>query len=102
MCCLLYTSENFKRSILVEKEQRFRILPIGDEVVELISMSEYYYVHPIGVDYVKEVETHIEDVIEPVSYTHLCVLESISFRGNVNVKIGSSGMLFQSISSSTT
>ena len=28
-------------------------------------MSDYYYVHPIGVDYVKEVETHIEDVIEP-------------------------------------
>lgn len=60
-----YGFENFKRSILVEKEQRFRILPIGDEVVELISMSDYYYVHPIGVDYVKEVETHIEDVIEP-------------------------------------
>ena len=45
------------------KGTEFRILPIGDEVVELISMSDYY-VHPIGVDY-KEVETHIEDVIEP-------------------------------------
>ncbi len=28
-------------------------------------MSDYYYVHPIGSDYVKEVETQIEDVIEP-------------------------------------
>ena len=44
------------KSILVEKEQRFRILPIGDEVVELISMSDYYYVHPIGVDYVKKLK----------------------------------------------
>lgn len=60
-----YGFANFKRSFLVEKEQRFRILPVGDEVVELISKSDYYYVHPIGVDYVKEVETHIEDVIEP-------------------------------------
>jgi D-alanyl-D-alanine carboxypeptidase/D-alanyl-D-alanine carboxypeptidase (penicillin-binding protein 5/6) len=60
-----YGFANFKRSILVEKEQRFRMLSVGDEVVELISKSDYYYVHPIGVDYVKEVETHIEDVIEP-------------------------------------
>ena len=60
-----YGFANFKRSILVEKEQRFRMLSVGDEVVELISKSDYYYVHPIGVDYVKEVETHIEDIIEP-------------------------------------
>lgn len=60
-----YGFENFKRSIIVEKEQRFRIAPVGDEFVELISISDYYYVHPIGSDYVKEVETQIEDVIEP-------------------------------------
>lgn len=60
-----YGFENFKRSILIEKEQRFRIASVGDEVVDLISISDYYYVHPIGSDYVKEVETQIEDVLEP-------------------------------------
>ncbi|MDQ2087339.1 D-alanyl-D-alanine carboxypeptidase family protein [Herbivorax sp. ANBcel31] len=56
-----YGFENFKRGILVEKDQRFQIEPIGDEVVYLISIQDYYYVHPIGTNYIKESYLQIED-----------------------------------------
>ncbi|TYQ15906.1 UNVERIFIED_CONTAM: D-alanyl-D-alanine carboxypeptidase/D-alanyl-D-alanine carboxypeptidase (penicillin-binding protein 5/6) [Acetivibrio alkalicellulosi] len=60
-----YGFENYKRSVLVSKGQLIDRKSIGDEIVDLISIRDHYYVHPIGNSYLKGSELEFENELAP-------------------------------------
>ncbi|MFZ5987491.1 MAG: D-alanyl-D-alanine carboxypeptidase family protein [Bacillota bacterium] len=60
-----YGFNNYKTGILVSKDQPLKRVQIGDEYVDLISISDYYYTFPIGENYIKNIEFNISDNLKP-------------------------------------
>jgi len=56
---------NFKRSILVSKNQPLTSTVVNNKEINLISLNDVYYVHPIGSDYIKNVSFNVSQDLKP-------------------------------------
>jgi D-alanyl-D-alanine carboxypeptidase (penicillin-binding protein 5/6) len=62
-----YGFSNFKRGILVHKNQSLQSTMVGNKEINLISISDIYYTYPIGEDYVSNVEINVnKDLSLPI------------------------------------
>jgi len=60
--------DNYKTSILVSKDSPQKTIQIGDKEINLVSISDVYYTHPIGESYIKSFEcTTIPDLNPPIN-----------------------------------
>jgi len=60
-----YGFNNFKKGVLVPKNQTLTSTAIGDKEINLIANSDIYYTHPIGETYVKSFSFNIAKDIKP-------------------------------------
>jgi D-alanyl-D-alanine carboxypeptidase/D-alanyl-D-alanine carboxypeptidase (penicillin-binding protein 5/6) len=49
-----YGFDRFRKSILVHKGDVLKTAKVGDSEINLISMNDIYYVHPLGDSYIKD------------------------------------------------
>jgi len=62
-----YGFNNFRRGILVSKNQALHSVTVGNREINLISINDVYYTFPIGEDYVSNVEINIsKDLSLPI------------------------------------
>lgn len=63
-----YGFNNFRKSILVPKGYPYESVQIGEKTVNLISLSDVYYTHPIGEDYIKSLAINtVEGLTPPIT-----------------------------------
>ncbi|NSW89355.1 MAG: D-alanyl-D-alanine carboxypeptidase [Firmicutes bacterium] len=60
-----YGFNNFKKGVLVSKNQPLTSITIGDKEINLISTSDIYYTYPIGETYVKSFSFNISKNLKP-------------------------------------
>ncbi|NLD46334.1 MAG: D-alanyl-D-alanine carboxypeptidase, partial [Clostridiaceae bacterium] len=50
-----YAFNNFRLGLLVSKGQPLKRVSVGDESVDLVSKSDFYYTYPVGENYIKDI-----------------------------------------------
>ncbi len=60
-----YGFENYRTGILVSNGETIKSVPVGDEMLELVALADYYYTFPIGENYIKDFDISLRDNLEP-------------------------------------
>lgn len=60
-----YGFENFRTGTLVANGETVKSIPVGDEMLDLIALADYYYTYPIGENYIKDFDISLQDNLEP-------------------------------------
>lgn len=60
-----YGFNNFKRGILVSKNQSLQSIMVENKEINLISINDVYYTYPVGEDYVSNVEINVDKDLKP-------------------------------------
>ena len=60
-----YGFENFRTGVLVSNGETIKSIPVGDEMLDLIALADYYYTYPIGEDYIKDFDISLRSNLEP-------------------------------------
>ncbi|ABN52403.1 MAG TPA: D-alanyl-D-alanine carboxypeptidase [Hungateiclostridium thermocellum] len=56
---------NFRTGILVSMGQPLKKVTVGDKVIDLVSIGDYYYTYPAGENYIKNIEFKVPEKFDP-------------------------------------
>lgn len=60
-----YGFNNFRTSMLVQKDAPQTSIQVGDREINLISINDIYYTHPSGESYIKDIQFNIMNDLKP-------------------------------------
>lgn len=82
-----YGFKNFRKGILVKKDQVLKNTSINQKNVDLVSNEDIYYVHPVGENYIKNVAFDMEKNISTITKDKILGIATYTLSDNTKIDV---------------